>query len=538
MAAHVSASTSSQAEDLALYERMQAVVTDDTAPLSRELKQGLDVLGQALRLYGEDTLVAAFNGGKDAVVVLHLLRAALAHHRQEHASAARMRVIFFQQRDEFPEVNAFLGSTAERYDLEVVSYEDMGFAEGIAKCIEDHGSRAFVLGTREGDPNAAGQELFEPSSDWMPPFMRVNPILRWNYADVWAFLRSFELPICSLYECGYTSLGKRSDTQPNPALLRADGSYAAAWELADGSLERAGRASSKPPPPAPPTPGAVAEEAARAGRPIVGARHGELSAGVLIVGDEILSGKTPDTNMKEAAVLLQQSGVRLRRVVVVGDELADIAAELSRLSAAYDIVISSGGVGPTHDDITLKAVAAGLGRQYEHNAAMEELIRAKMPAGQLDAQVAAKMSMLPRGSVLRPVPDEPDAWPVLQCANVFVLPGVPSFFLSKLRTIAAHFLAAPTPRLCRKLTLALPELDIVRALNAAVSAHAGVTFGSYPVKEADAQTIITLEADSGAEAELLAAVAALRLALPAEAVLGESSEARISGDGGVAPRVV
>ena len=67
----------------------------------------------------------------------------------------------------------------------------MDFAQGIANCIEEHGSKAFVLGTRKADPNAGGQQFFEPSSDWMPPFMRVNPILGWGYAEVWEFLRHF-----------------------------------------------------------------------------------------------------------------------------------------------------------------------------------------------------------------------------------------------------------------------------------------------------------------------------------------------------------
>ena len=74
----------------------------------------------------------------------------------------------------------------------------MDFAQGIANCIAEHGSKAFVLGTRKADPNAGGQQFFEPSSDWMPPFMRVNPAIDWDYADVWHFLDRFELPVLGL----------------------------------------------------------------------------------------------------------------------------------------------------------------------------------------------------------------------------------------------------------------------------------------------------------------------------------------------------
>ena len=118
---------------------------------------------------------------------------------------------YFEQRDEFAEVDAFVHECVARYGLRLVSYDNTPFAEGLQKCIGEHGSRAFVLGTRSTDPNAAGQESFAPSSNWMPPFMRVNPILGWGYAEVWEFLRHFSLPYCSLYEVGYTSLGKRSE---------------------------------------------------------------------------------------------------------------------------------------------------------------------------------------------------------------------------------------------------------------------------------------------------------------------------------------
>jgi FAD synthetase len=78
----------------------------------------------------------------------------------------------------------------------------------------------IVMGTRRGDPDGGGLQAFTPSSAWMPPFMRVNPILAWTYGEVWAFLKGHGVPYCSLYDEGYTSLGHVDDTAKNPALKR------------------------------------------------------------------------------------------------------------------------------------------------------------------------------------------------------------------------------------------------------------------------------------------------------------------------------
>ena len=130
-AARAATAVASADDDLALYESMMEVAAAEDSALGRGLKQSLGVLTQALRLYGEDTVVTAFNGGKDAVVVLHLMRAALAQHRRQQPAEAgaeagagprRQRVIFFEVKDEFPQVASFLHETAERYNLEVVRY--------------------------------------------------------------------------------------------------------------------------------------------------------------------------------------------------------------------------------------------------------------------------------------------------------------------------------------------------------------------------------------------------------------------------------
>ena len=439
----VCSTTSDTTSDLTLYHRLCQDAKEETQ-FGRALGRSLSVMRDAFRLYGPERVVASFNGGKDAIVTLHLSLVALAAHNEAVGGSARLRVIFFEMEDEFPEIEEFVRETIASNSLDLVSCAGVGFADGLRQCIAEHDSAAFVLGTRGSDPNAAGQQDFTPSSDWMPPFMRVNPILTWSYHDVWAFLRTYELPYCTLYDVGYTSLGKVSGTQRNPELLRADGSYAPAWQLTDGSLERAGRSSAK-----------KADGSAPAAAAAEGSGEGADSdrvlastAALLIVGDEILGGKQQDVNTLVAARTLRAAGVGLGRVCVVADDMEEIVCELRRLTSSFDVVLTSGGLGPTHDDITLKGVAEALRMDMRHSEEMAQMITSRYEAAgkkdELTPEVLTKMSTLPSGVRIRTCAS--DEWPILQCANVFVLPGVPAYFTSKLETSAHRLIEhATTP---------------------------------------------------------------------------------------------
>jgi FAD synthetase len=201
---------------------------------SPHVAAALDDIDAALRLYGRDGVLLSFNGGKDATVLLHLARA--AYHR---AGLGPPLCVYWHESDCFPEVDAFVVDTTQRFGLQLRRY-DGSFADGMADAVQ-RGCRAVLLGTRHVDPNGVGASAFQPSSKGWPSFMRVNPVLRWTYAHVWAFLRSNSVPYCLLYDQGYTSLGTRHTTQQNPELRRPDGSYAAAHTLRDGHLERGGR---------------------------------------------------------------------------------------------------------------------------------------------------------------------------------------------------------------------------------------------------------------------------------------------------------
>jgi len=277
------------------------------------MASALHDLSSAYRLYGPHCMVGSYNGGKDACVIFHLMRAVHADYcrgmsmrqqrRQEEEAGSgnnycngdddtngsfgnendvefaipRPRVIYFQHRDEFPEVLSLLHDTVREFDVEMLAFrEGVSFPEGLTHLVErnvpPHNNGfsyyttssseivgkyapypappphplAFILGTRKNDPNAGSQGVYAPSSHYMPPFMRVNPILDWEYNDVWKFLREFDLPYCSLYDEGFTSLGTVKDTLPCPALKKEDGGdgnegYWPAYMLEDWSLERAGR---------------------------------------------------------------------------------------------------------------------------------------------------------------------------------------------------------------------------------------------------------------------------------------------------------
>jgi len=97
------------------------------------------------------------------------------------------------------------------------------------------------MGNRETDPYSSGLKPLENSSPGWPDFIRVFPIIHWDYKTVWQFLIAFHLPYCKLYDMGFTSLGEKHNSQPNPHLLASDGQHKPAYELADGSLERLSR---------------------------------------------------------------------------------------------------------------------------------------------------------------------------------------------------------------------------------------------------------------------------------------------------------
>eukprot|EP01057_Protomagalhaensia_wolfi_P006156 Protomagalhaensia_wolfi_Nauph_80__6155@NODE_8_length_5760_cov_41_165705_g6_i0_p3_GENE_NODE_8_length_5760_cov_41_165705_g6_i0NODE_8_length_5760_cov_41_165705_g6_i0_p3_ORF_typecomplete_len305_score37_53PAPS_reduct/PF01507_19/1_6e03PAPS_reduct/PF01507_19/2_1e27_NODE_8_length_5760_cov_41_165705_g6_i035394453 len=220
----------------------------------KELQKSLDAVKTSIRLYGTQGVISAFNGGKDATIVLDLYCAVLADHYHNHPDLIRVQpkaVYFLEKSEEFENVLAFVEDQRQRMDLDLTVCHGSITAciapflgsLNIKKDAEDGDwvrHPAFLLGVRRGDPRSEGLAVFEPSSDWFKAsFMRVHPVFNWTYGMVWHYFETFKVPYCDLYDQGYTSLGKIHETIPNK-LLSSLGKLKAR-DLMDWTTERDGR---------------------------------------------------------------------------------------------------------------------------------------------------------------------------------------------------------------------------------------------------------------------------------------------------------
>jgi molybdenum cofactor synthesis domain-containing protein len=199
------------------------------------------------------------------------------------------------------------------------------------------------------------------------------------------------------------------------------------------------------------------------------------TAAVLLVGNELLSGKVAEANLLELARTLRALGIRLERALVLPDDLGVLSREIAALAGSHDVVFTSGGVGPTHDDVTVEAVARAFGTESTLDPTFAALIRSAY--GERCTPEHLRMALVPKGSVLAASPD--GAWPVPVLKNVWMLPGVPEVFREKLATVRA-WLRGPAPFVSRAVYTLLEEARLKPMLDALVIGHVGVEIGSYP----------------------------------------------------------
>ena len=240
------------------------------------------------------------------------------------------------------------------------------------------------------------------------------------------------------------------------------------------------------------------------------------TAVLVVVGSEVLSAKVEDVNGPWAARRLRQLGVRLLAIETVADVVDDVVAAVDRGRRRAHWVFTSGGVGPTHDDVTVAAVARALGRPVARCPELVSAIRSihrQHHGGEDPPEAALRMADVPEGTRL--LGDA--SYPTLVAGNVVMLPGVPQFFRFQFDRIA-HLLEAPPFRVAN-VFLSSEEGHIAPALDAVANAHPAVEIGSYPRFDAgaDYRVLVTLEAKDGAAVR--GALAELLTKLPAGAVI-------------------
>ena len=242
----------------------------DTEPARDQLRQStinhtkeaLHVIQQAYERYSNEGLAISYNGGKDCLVLLVLLTAYLES-LPDDERPKRTKAVYVAIKDPFKEVDDFVTTSAQEHHLDVIKIQKP-MREAFEDYLHAHNEvKAILVGTRRTDPHGANLAYFDlTDGDW-PRFMRVHPVINWEYAEVWDFLRALDIPYCPLYDRGYTSLGGEGDTLPNPSLSedlaavqeeddaieRADEThvvrYKPAWQLNNGLQERLGRERAK-----------------------------------------------------------------------------------------------------------------------------------------------------------------------------------------------------------------------------------------------------------------------------------------------------
>ena len=202
------------------------------------------------------------------------------------------------------------------------------------------------------------------------------------------------------------------------------------------------------------------------------------TAGMVVIGDEILSGRTADKNIAQVASWLQVQGIRLTEVRVVSDDMGAIGDAVNALRDAYDYVFTTGGIGPTHDDITVEAVAAALGVPVVIHPEAREMLGAyyaAKPGGLTEARL--RMARVPEGANL--IPNRMSGAPGIRHGNLFLMAGVPHITAQMLDGLTGQ-LEGGAPLLSETVGCWTAESEIAHILRELEKAHEDCQIGSYP----------------------------------------------------------
>lgn len=203
------------------------------------------------------------------------------------------------------------------------------------------------------------------------------------------------------------------------------------------------------------------------------------TAGLLLIGDEILSGRTKDRNLGYIADYLSALGIDLKEARVVGDNETDIIAAVNALRSRYNYVFTTGGIGPTHDDITADAIAKAFGVNIDHDPRAVAILEAHYQPGQLN-EARMRMARIPDGAEL--IENPVSKAPGFRLGNVFVMAGVPKIMQAMMDRLASQ-LTRGSPMHSTTVTAYMPEGDLAKPLKEIQDRYPEVAIGSYPFEE-------------------------------------------------------
>ena len=201
------------------------------------------------------------------------------------------------------------------------------------------------------------------------------------------------------------------------------------------------------------------------------------TAGLVVIGDEILSGRTQDKNIAQVAAWLNLQGIRLSEVRVVPDVHERIVEAVNALRSAHDYLFTTGGIGPTHDDITVDAIAGALGVPVVVHPRAREILEAYYASRGGITEARLRMARVPEGAEL--IENRLSGAPGIRHGNIFILAGVPHIATLMLEALSGT-LEGGKPLLSRTITCWIPESEVAETLRETEQAHPGTQIGSYP----------------------------------------------------------
>jgi molybdenum cofactor synthesis domain-containing protein len=212
------------------------------------------------------------------------------------------------------------------------------------------------------------------------------------------------------------------------------------------------------------------------------------SAGIVLIGNEILSGKVTDLNAAYLCRELRQLGVDVRRITVIPDEIDLIARTVAEFSRGFDVVFTSGGVGPTHDDVTMEGIARAFDTRVIRHPSLVKLLDDFYRGDLNDARL--RMAEVPDGAEL--ISAATLRFPAVRAGNVYILPGVPEIFRQKFEALKERFRESPFHLCC--VFVSIGEGTLADHLNAVLDGHPDLMLGSYPeFSNAEYKVKVTLE---------------------------------------------